>query len=196
METVFRSSEQPGETPVGRRARNRVKTDVPPGSYRVGCFCMDGSFSGAQSIGACSGHGGVRYWLYRTPDADTIWYATDRHAQRPGPLGAEEMSRMARRSDFVHHPSGADSARPPAVGPAPVGWLPPDDPNDTFDLFDWSDVAGLTAGGGWLYAILRLIMRYANENEPLIRDALDHILRRSRRPDEKPDRQDTDEARL
>ncbi len=29
---------------------------------RVGCECRDGTFSDATGSGACSGHGGVKYW--------------------------------------------------------------------------------------------------------------------------------------
>lgn len=193
---VFRSSDQPGETPTGRRDRYKVKIDLPPGSFRVGCFCMDGSFSPAQSIGACSGHGGVRYWLYRTPEADTIRYPTDRHVGHPAPYSAAEMSSMARRKDFHSYPYPADSAAQVTIGPAPYPWLPPDGPRDDFDLFDWSDVAGIGAAGGWAYAIMRLLLRYADNNEPLLRDALDYFLRRSRRPPAEPDGQNAEEARL
>lgn len=34
------------------------------GSYRTGATCRDGSHSSATGSGACSWHGGVRYWLY------------------------------------------------------------------------------------------------------------------------------------
>lgn len=196
MEEVFRSSEQPGETPTAAHRRYKVNIDRPPGSFRVGCFCMDGSFSAEQSIGACSGHGGVRYWLYRTPAADTVLYPTDRHVQHPAPYGAVEMSRMARRQDFVRHAPWPDSGAQVTIGPAPQPWLPPATPADDFDLFDWSDVAGIGAGGAWLYAILRLLARYADRNPELIRDALDHLLRRGRRPPAEPDGENADQTRL
>ena len=32
-------------------------------SKRVGCMCNDGTQSTATGSGACSGHGGVDYWL-------------------------------------------------------------------------------------------------------------------------------------
>ena len=193
---VFRSSEQPGETPTGRRGRYKVKIDLPPGSFRVGCMCMDDSYSPAQSIGACSGHGGVRYWLYRTPEADTIRYPTDRHVAHSAPLSAAEMSAMARRKAFRQYPAPFDSGAQVTIGPAPFPWLPPDHPNDDFDLFDWSDVAGIGAGGGWAYAIMRLLLHYADKNEPLMRDALDYFLRRNRRPTAEPGGQDAEEARV
>ncbi|MDX2133740.1 MAG: hypothetical protein SFV52_03105 [Saprospiraceae bacterium] len=196
LEEVFRSSEQPGETPTGRRERHRVKIDLPAGAFRVGCYCMDGSFSAAQSVGACSGHGGVRYWLYRTPAADTILYPTDRHVRHPAPYSAAEMSEMARRSQFARHPAG-DSAAQVTIGPAPLApWLPTDDPDDLFDLFDWSDVAGMGVVGTWLYAMFRLAARYADKHPEIIRDALDHLLRRNRRPPAEPDGQNTDETRV
>lgn len=31
---------------------------------RIGCQCVDGSSSYAKGRGACSHHGGVRYWKY------------------------------------------------------------------------------------------------------------------------------------
>ncbi len=32
--------------------------------YRVGCGCCDGTTSKATGRGACSHHGGVKYWVY------------------------------------------------------------------------------------------------------------------------------------
>jgi hypothetical protein len=32
--------------------------------YRVGCGCCDGTKSKATGRGACSHHGGVKYWIY------------------------------------------------------------------------------------------------------------------------------------
>lgn len=32
---------------------------------RLGCICMDGSRSQTKGRGACSGHGGVKYWIYK-----------------------------------------------------------------------------------------------------------------------------------
>jgi hypothetical protein len=34
-----------------------------PASQRTGAVCNDGSSSSATGSGACSGHGGVKYWL-------------------------------------------------------------------------------------------------------------------------------------
>ncbi len=39
-----------------------------PKSERIGCICMDGSFSSATGRGACSGHGGVARWIYEGDD--------------------------------------------------------------------------------------------------------------------------------
>ena len=32
--------------------------------HRIGCKCCDGTNSSAKGRGACSHHGGVRYWKY------------------------------------------------------------------------------------------------------------------------------------
>ena len=66
VEDYFRSSELPGEVPVGRRRGQGKRMSVPAGAVRTGCVCMDESPSPARSIGACSGHGGA---LLALPDA-------------------------------------------------------------------------------------------------------------------------------
>jgi len=57
-------------TPVGvttsaptPRAPTAIPTTTPTG-VRTGAVCNDGSASTATGSGACSGHGGVSYWLY------------------------------------------------------------------------------------------------------------------------------------
>jgi hypothetical protein len=37
---------------------------------RIGCVCNDNTVSKAVGAGACSGHGGVKQWLYDTPVKD------------------------------------------------------------------------------------------------------------------------------
>lgn len=54
---VWRASEQGS----GRRTEVRV---MPGKGRRIGAICVDGSTSKATGRGACSGHGGVAYWLY------------------------------------------------------------------------------------------------------------------------------------
>ena len=40
-------------------------TPPPPSApYRIGAVCNDGTLSNATGSGACSHHGGVRYWRY------------------------------------------------------------------------------------------------------------------------------------
>ncbi|MCC5946569.1 MAG: hypothetical protein JJT94_16680 [Bernardetiaceae bacterium] len=58
---------------------------------RVGCVCKDGERRSTTGAGSCSGHGGVKYWLYADvevyqqysdnlpaiPDTDLIWISPD-----------------------------------------------------------------------------------------------------------------------
>jgi hypothetical protein len=41
-----------------------VVATTTTGRYRIGAICNDGWHSSATGSGACSSHGGVRYWLY------------------------------------------------------------------------------------------------------------------------------------
>ena len=36
-----------------------------PEQIRIGAVCKDGTSSTATGSGACSGHGGVNYWIYK-----------------------------------------------------------------------------------------------------------------------------------
>lgn len=44
---------------------NRVTATPTYAGIRIGAVCKDGSTTGVTGRGACSGHGGVNYWLYR-----------------------------------------------------------------------------------------------------------------------------------
>ncbi|MGB0931883.1 MAG: hypothetical protein ACPGVB_13960 [Chitinophagales bacterium] len=62
---------------------------------RVGAMCMDDSMQEEGGRGACSGHGGVRFWLYEKEDGTIERIATQRHLDHPESLDDEEMSYLA-----------------------------------------------------------------------------------------------------
>lgn len=78
----------------------------PPEGVRVGCVCMDGDQTEQTGFGACSGHGGVRFWLYKiTPDS-IIPYPTRRHFEHPDELTMAELENLAAHQER-DHPLGA-----------------------------------------------------------------------------------------
>lgn len=59
LSTTERNSSEPAE---------RIETLQPPAkTFRIGAECMDGWRSSATGSGACSHHGGVRFWIYNEP---------------------------------------------------------------------------------------------------------------------------------
>lgn len=182
LEDVYRSSDGEGETPVSYGHRQRRSGDkrvsVPRGAFRIGCICMDESFSPAQSIGACSGHDGVRYWLYRTVEGDTVRVLTGRHERHPQPLDAAEMSEVVKKraQRTKNLPTVANSLLPltPQVvvmpAPEPAG------------VFGWGEVVALSVAGVALFFTVRMLLRWTNANQTLVRYALRHLLRPRKRP--------------
>jgi len=85
----WRTSEQEGAP--GADYGDRPK---PPEGLRIGCICMDGSRRDERGRGACSGRGGVRYWLYQVDDS-VVQYATDRHWEHPEPLSETERLNLS-----------------------------------------------------------------------------------------------------
>lgn len=75
--------------------RRRPAQDYPRDKERVGCICMDGSFSESTGRGACSTRGGVRYWVYAYAGGDTLHWATPRHRAHPEALNQAELSQLA-----------------------------------------------------------------------------------------------------
>ncbi len=140
-EEYFRTSEQPGETPVNRRQRERHMRRVspPPGAARVGCICMDDTQSDATSIGACSGHGGVRFWLYVAPSGDTVRVSTARHERHPHPLDSIE------RSKLVSSPLRQASNTTPTIV---IIQMPPPTDDNPFTFPTWSEALSLIAPWG------------------------------------------------
>lgn len=186
LEEIFRTSELDGETPTNARARraspaNR-RMSAPPGARRVGCICMDDTRSPARSAGACSGRGGVRYWLYRQLEGDTVRVLTGRHERHPHPLDSVERSALnpvrPPARPRAGSPAGLTSLQPIILSPAmPQTSLPADK-----GWFDWSDAAAITGGGWAIYLTLRMILRWIDTHQPLVRYALRHFLRFGRRP--------------
>lgn len=187
MEDFFRTSEQSGETPVNARQRrgHAKRVSVPKGAVRIGCVCMDDTRSPARSIGACSGHGGVRYWLYRTIEGDTTRVLTGRHEFHPHPLDSAERSALVPpdrdKGRNNAGPAGAAGTTVIVVQPVmyttPESVLPEPEP-----ATDWPEVAGLTAGGIILLLALRLMMGWTDKHMPYLSDALRYLLRSRRRP--------------
>lgn len=66
-----------------------------PSGNRVGCICMDQERQSKKGTGACSGHGGVRFWLYQQDNGWVLEFPTKRHKKHPAPLTAEELSQLA-----------------------------------------------------------------------------------------------------
>ncbi len=185
MEEIFRTSEEEKETPTNRRQREgkKKRVSVPKGAFRIGCVCMDDTHSDTRSIGACSGHGGVRYWVYRTPAGDTVHILTARHERHPHPLDAAEMSELSQKR-------AARTQNLPTVAKplAPVPYAAPTQPPVVIlpdagaDRFGWGDALALAVTGVALYFIVRMVLRWAGANESLIRYALRHLLRPGKRP--------------
>ena len=67
---------------------------VPEGAVRVGCICMDEVSMDLKGGGACSGHGGVRFWVYKLKDGEDFLFPTERHKTHPSPLSVDELSNL------------------------------------------------------------------------------------------------------
>lgn len=194
MEEIFRTSEQEGETPTNRRQRDKKtkRVSVPRGAFRIGCQCMDGSHSDTRSTGACSGHGGVRYWVYRTLEGDTVHVLTARHEAHPQPLDAAEMSELSqKRADRTQQIAKPISPVPYAAPQLPVVVMP-----EASDHFGWPDAAVVSAAGLALYFTMRLLLRWLKENETLVRYALRNFLRHRKRPPTRPGGENPRKKRL
>jgi hypothetical protein len=202
LEYAIRTGDWPGERPVdGRRSRNGVRrVSVPRGAARVGCICMDDTPNATRSIGACSGHGGVRYWLYRTVEGDTVRVVTGRHERHPGPLTEAERSALVQRraertarllAPVAYGPSTpVVIVSPNALTPAP----PP--PADAGDPLGWPDVAGAAVAGGALAYSIRILLRWMSANPVLAHHALRYLLRYRRRSATRKNRAPARKTRL
>lgn len=72
----------------------KEKSQKPLGN-RIGCICMDNDRQNRQGTGACSGHGGVRFWLHQQENGLILEYPTSHHKKHPAPLSYEELSKLA-----------------------------------------------------------------------------------------------------
>lgn len=202
MEEIFRTSDQPGAIPTGKRKRDckNKRVSVPKGAFRIGCVCMDDSRSDTHSAGSCSGHGGVRYWVYRTVEGDTAHVMTARHEKHPHAMNAAELSELSqKRSDRTQRLAKAAAASVAPVAyqyPAtpPVVMMPT--PAEQPYRFGWGEVLAVGVAGIFLYSTVRLILRWADHHPHLFRYALRHLLRHRKRPAPRPNRPDTDPERL
>jgi|GEM_PF-1277535 len=103
IEHVWRSSEQPKQTATNRFGRRFSKfsafkaaeDNLPSGSERICAVCMDSELSPTTGAGTCSGHGGVRFWVYKTPTGDSVFLATWRHDEHPDDFTDEERSKLS-----------------------------------------------------------------------------------------------------
>jgi hypothetical protein len=147
LEEIFRSSEQEGQTPTSFRQRNGKprRVSAPKGAFRIGSICMDGEYTDSRSTGACAGHAGVRFWVYRTTEGDTVHVSTARHETHPQALNAAEMSELVQKRD--------KKVQQMRQGLQPVVVMPPVASDD----FDWPDALGISAGGLVKYALRHLL---------------------------------------
>lgn len=72
----------------------RTQSKRPKGS-RVGCICMDNDRQDSRGAGACSGHGGVRFWLYEQRDGAILEHPTKRHRMHPSAFSSEELANLS-----------------------------------------------------------------------------------------------------
>lgn len=187
LEEIFRTSDQDGQTPTSFRQRNAKprRVSAPKGAFRIGSICMDGEFTDARSTGACAGRAGVRFWVYRTREGDTVHVSTARHEAHPQALDASEMSELVQKRD--------KKVQQIRQGLQPVVVMPP---AAGADGFDWPDALGISAGGAAAYLIVRMILRWINQNESLVKYALRHLLRHRKRPPPGPGGEDAGKTRL
>ncbi len=201
LDELFRTSDVDGQQPTSGRKKKDRRMSAPPGAVRIGCTCMDDTYSDAHSSGACSGRGGVRYWHYRTREGDTSRVLTARHEQHPQPLDSIERSliNQPRPPDNGHRNAANNPFFPSLIiQPAPYAPLPIRNDPQPFDggLFDWSDAATITGGGLSLYLIIRYVLGWVHHHQPLVRYALRHFLRFGKQPKTRKGRQDPPATRL
>ena len=193
LEEIFRTSDHEGETPTNRRQRDKKvkRVSVPTGAFRVGCHCMDGSYSDTHSIGSCSGHGGVRFWVYRTREGDTVHVLTARHEIHPHALDAAEMSALSQKR--------ADRTQNLAKPLVPATYSSPQTPVMVLpevDGYEWPDAVVISGAGIALYFTVQLVLRWIKDNERLVRYALRNMLRHRKRPPARPRSQNPRKKRL
>jgi len=86
----FRTSDLETESATGFRRDSET-----PAGLRTGCICMDGSRRDERGRGACSGRGGVRFWIYQVGEDSIVHFPTDRHWDHPEPLSERELNNLS-----------------------------------------------------------------------------------------------------
>jgi hypothetical protein len=200
LEDIYRTSDGEGEIPTAFRDRNsrqQKRVSAPEGAVRIGCICMNGVQRTARSTGACSGAGGVRFWLYRKPSGDTLRVLTGRHERHPQPLDSAELSETNRPRPAASR-SGSGAVQPiiqPIIyTPIAANQLQGAAGRDGW--FDWSDAATVTGGGISLYVVLRYLLGWIHNHQALVRYALRHLLRFGKRPAPRKGRKNPPKTRL
>jgi len=100
----FHTSDLPGE-----RGTGFSRSDDPPKGLRVGCICMDYSRRDERGKGACSGYGGVRFWIYQVAEDSVAYFPTENHWAHPDSLSQEELMNLSSRN--TDEPLGAAPGR-------------------------------------------------------------------------------------
>jgi hypothetical protein len=181
LEHVFRSSEQEGQQSTSRRGGHKTKrVSVPTGAFRIGCTCMDGTESPRRSTGACSGHKGVRYWLYRTVEGDTVRVLTGNHERHPTPLGAAEMTEIAdKKANKIQNLTGAKSAQPNQM---PFVMLPNANSGEGYEHLSTGEGIAIAAVCFCIYFTVRMLLAWLDRNQTFLKYALRNLLRSRKRP--------------
>ena len=104
---TLRSSDEDGQKSTQYTPKNSQALP-PKDSKRAGCVCMDNTIQDEAGRGSCSGHGGVRYWRYVTPDAEVIDVPTDRHYNHPQDLSPDELNQLAASYENRHTPPSSN----------------------------------------------------------------------------------------
>jgi hypothetical protein len=91
---IWRSSDLEGERGTQRNS-GPDDWEVRPKGKRIGCICMDGTEQKHRGRGACGGRGGVRYWIYETPEGKEMTHPTRRHFSHPDPMTSDEKLGLA-----------------------------------------------------------------------------------------------------
>ncbi|MCC7222505.1 MAG: hypothetical protein IT273_02180 [Chitinophagales bacterium] len=95
---IFRTSDIEGEKSTRYSSPN---TD----GKKIGCICMDYNVQENAGRGACGGHGGVRFWLYKMPSDSIVQVPTDRHRAHPTSLSSQEISNLAANNEHKKQPA-------------------------------------------------------------------------------------------
>lgn len=79
----------------------RKAVPPPPEGKRIGCICMDNEMQNSKGTGACSGRGGVRYWLYETEEG-VMKHPYWRHLAHPQALTEQELANLSAHQERDH----------------------------------------------------------------------------------------------